>query len=87
MNGDLPISDKTVKLKHHVRKFFCESTNYIRKIFNERCKHHLNSYGRRFERLNKQLSSMGLELGGNVVSYIKRLFLIIHNLIKVKEIS
>jgi hypothetical protein len=32
MNGDLPISNKTVKLKHYVRKFFCESTNYIRKF-------------------------------------------------------
>jgi transposase len=64
MIGDLPVSGKIVQLKLHVRKFICENINCIRKIFTERFKHQLISYGRRFERLNEQLSSMGLELGG-----------------------
>ena len=71
--GDLPVSGKIVQLKLHVRKFFCENINCIRKIFTERFKHQLNSYGRRFERLNEQLSSMGLELGGNVAHRISKL--------------
>lgn len=71
--GDLPVSGKIVQLKLHVRKFFCENTNCTRKIYTERFKHQLNSYGRRFERLNEQLSSMGLELGGNVAHRISKL--------------
>lgn len=71
--GDLPVSGKIVQLKLHVRKFFCENSDCIRKIFTERFKEQLNSYGRRFERLNEQLSSMGLELGGNVAHRISKL--------------
>lgn len=71
--GDLPVSGKIVQIKLHVRKFFCENANCTRKIFTERFKHQLNSYGRRFERLNEQLSSMGLELGGNVAHRISKL--------------
>lgn len=71
--GDLPVSGKIVQLKLHVRKFFCENINCIRKIFTERFEHQLISYGRSFERLNKQLLSMGLELGGNVAHRIIKL--------------
>jgi len=71
--GDLPVSGKIVQLKLHVGKFFCENINCIRKIFTERFEHQLISYGKRFERLNEQLLSMGLELGGNVAHRISKL--------------
>lgn len=71
--GDLPVSVKTAKVKLQVRKFFCENTDCIRKIFTERFKEQLNTYSRRFERLNELLSAMGLELGGNVAQRIGKL--------------
>jgi transposase len=38
--------------------------------FSERFKQQLQSYARRFERLNELLSSLGLELGGNLAQRI-----------------
>jgi transposase len=71
--GDLPVSGKIAKLKLQVRKFFCENLDCSRKIFTERFTQQLHSYSRRFERLNVLLSSMGLELGGNVAQRIGKL--------------
>ncbi len=71
--GDLPVSGKLAKLKLQVRKFFCENSDCTRKIFTERFKEQLNAYSRRFERLNYLISSMGLELGGNVAHRIGKL--------------
>ncbi|WP_109745177.1 transposase family protein [Arcicella aurantiaca] len=34
--GDLPISGKITTVHLQVRKFFCENTNCVRKIFSER---------------------------------------------------
>lgn len=67
---DFPISGKIAKINLQVRKFFCENSNCIRKIFSERFKQQLKSYARRFERLNELSSSIGLELGGNIAHRI-----------------
>ena len=71
--GDLPVSGKLVKLKLQVRKFFCENSDCTRKIFTERFKEQLNAYSRRFERINDLITSIGLELGGNVAHRIGKL--------------
>ena len=71
--GDLPVSGKLSKLKLQVRKFLCENSDCTRKIFTERFKEQLNAYSRRFERLNDLISSIGLELGGNVAHRIGKL--------------
>jgi transposase len=73
MIGDLPVSGKIAKLKLQVRKFFCENLDCSRKIFTERFPEQLNSYSRRFERLNELITSIGLELGGNVAQRIGKL--------------
>lgn len=73
MISDLPISGKIATINLHVRKFFCENSDCIRKIFSERFKQQLKSYARRFERLNELLSSMGLDLGGNVSHRVGKL--------------
>ncbi len=70
MIGDLPVSGKIATINLQVRKFFCENSDCTRKIFSERFKQQLKSYARRFERLNELLSSMGLELGGNVAQRV-----------------
>ena len=69
----MPVSGKLAKLKLQVRKFFCENLDCPRKIFTERFKEQLKAYSRRFERLNDLISSMGLELGGNVAHRIGKL--------------
>jgi transposase len=71
--SDLPISGKIATINLQVRKFFCENLDCVRKIFSERFKQQLKSYARRFERLNELLSSMGLELGGNLAQRIGHL--------------
>lgn len=71
--GDLPISGKITTINLQVRKYFCETSACVRKIFSERFKQQLKSYARRFERLNELLSSMGLELGGNLAQRIGHL--------------
>ena len=73
MIDDLPVSGKIAKLRLQVRKFFCENLDCSRKIFTERFKEQLNSYSRRFERLNELITSIGLELGGNVAQRIGKL--------------
>jgi hypothetical protein len=73
MIGDLPVSGKIAKSRLQVRKFFCENLDCSRKIFTERFTQQLHSYSRRFERLNVLLSSIGLELGGNVAQRIGKL--------------
>jgi transposase len=73
MISDLPVSGKIAKLRLQVRKFFCENLDCSRKIFTERFTEQLNSYSRRFERLNELITSMGLELGGNVAQRIGKL--------------
>jgi transposase len=66
---DLPVSGKIAKLKLQVRKFSCDNLDCSRKIFTEQ----LNSYSRRFERLNELITSIGLELCGNVAQRIGKL--------------
>ena len=73
MIGDLPVSGKIAKLILQVRKFFCENLDCFRKIFTERFTQQFDSYSRRFERLNELITSMGLELGGNVDQRIGKL--------------
>jgi hypothetical protein len=57
--GDLPISGKIATINLQVRKFFCENSDCIRKIFSERFKQQLQSYARRFERLNEYCGETG----------------------------
>jgi transposase len=71
--ADLPVSGKIAKLRLQVRKFFCENLDCSRKIFTERFTQQLPSYSRRFERLNELITSIGLELGGNVAQRIGKL--------------
>lgn len=59
MIGNLLVSSKLAKLKIQVHKFFCENSDYTRKIFTERCKEEL----KRFERLNELVTSIGRKLG------------------------
>ena len=73
MIGNLPVSGKIATINLQVRKFFCENSVCIRKIFSDRFKQQLKSYARRFERLNELLSSMGLDLGGNVAHRVGKL--------------
>ena len=74
MIGDLPVSGKIATINLQVRKFFCENSDCIRKIFSEWFKQQLKSYARRFERLNELLSSIGLDLGLNVAHRVKAVF-------------
>ena len=69
----MPVSGKLAKLKLQVRKFFCENSDCTHKIFTEQFKEQLSAYSRRFDRLNDLISSIGLELGGNVAHRIGKL--------------
>ena len=73
MINDLPVSGKIATINLQVRKFFCENLACLRMIFSERFEQQLKSYARRFERFNELLSSMGLELGGNVAHRVRKL--------------
>ena len=53
MIGDLPVSGKIATINLQVRKFFCENSACIQRIFSERFKKQRKSYARRFKRLNR----------------------------------
>ena len=73
MISNLPVSGKISTINLSVRKFFCKNSDCIRKIFSERFEQQLKSYPRRFERLNELLSSMSLDLGGNIAHRVGKL--------------
>lgn len=62
--GDLPWADYQVVIQFEVRKFFCDNSVCQRRIFSERLNQIAAPWARRTERLNAQLSEIGLVLGG-----------------------
>ncbi|MGG6262992.1 ISL3 family transposase [Leptolyngbya sp. AN03gr2] len=62
--GDLPWADYRVVMQFEVRKFFCDNASCPRRIFSERLHQIAAPWARRTQRLNTQLSEIGLVLGG-----------------------
>lgn len=62
--GDLPWADYHVVMQFEVRKFFCDNASCPRRIFSERLHQIAAPWARRTQRLNAQLSEIGLVLGG-----------------------
>ncbi|BAY59510.1 transposase IS204/IS1001/IS1096/IS1165 family protein (plasmid) [Leptolyngbya boryana NIES-2135] len=62
--GDLPWADYRVVMQFEVRKFFCDNASCQRRIFSERLHEIAAPWARRTQRLNAQLSEIGLVLGG-----------------------
>lgn len=62
--GDLPWADYRVVMQFEVRKFFCDNASCHRRIFSERLHEIAAPWARRTQRLNAQLSEIGLVLGG-----------------------
>ncbi len=63
--ADLPWADVGVRLRLHVRKFFCDNAACMRKIFTERIPTLVAPSARRTLRLAQQQAVMGIALGGN----------------------
>ena len=61
---DLPVSEHTVRLLLHARRFRCHNTECSKSTFVERLADLLPYYGRRTHRLTRALRSVGLALGG-----------------------
>ncbi|MBE9014240.1 ISL3 family transposase [Pseudanabaenaceae cyanobacterium LEGE 13415] len=62
--GDLPWAEYRVVMQFEVRKFFCDNAACHRRIFSERLHQIAAPWARRTQRLNAQLSEIGLVLGG-----------------------
>lgn len=58
--GDLPWADYRVVMQFEVRKFFCDNASCQRRIFSERLHEIAAPWARRPQRLNAQLSEIGL---------------------------
>lgn len=63
--ADLPWAEFQVQIRFEVRKFFCENSACPRRIFSERLPQIAAPWARRTQRLNGQLSEIGLALGGS----------------------
>ncbi len=61
---DLPWSGLRVRLRLHVRRFFCPNATCSRHIFTERLPSVTESYARRTTRLREALLTQGWALGG-----------------------
>ncbi len=61
---DLPVSEHTVRLVLHARRFRCPNTECSKSTFVERLAGLLPYYGRRTHRLTRALRSVGRALGG-----------------------
>ena len=62
--ADLPWEGIPVRIKLHVRRFFCDDHDCKQRIFTERLPRTVRSYGRRTCRLNKTVTQIALALGG-----------------------
>ena len=67
---DLPLQGKTLRLRLHVRRFFCDNPACQRKMFAERFPELTSAYARRTTRLTTLLSTWGLTLGGKTTTQI-----------------
>lgn len=63
--ADLPWAEFQVQIRFEVRKLFCENPVCKRRIFSERLPQIAAPWARRTQRLNTQLSEIGLALGGS----------------------
>ena len=63
--ADLPWAEFQVQIRFEVRKLFCENSVCERRIFSERLPQIAAPWARRTQRLNTQLSEIGLALGGS----------------------
>ncbi len=64
--GDLNLGEYRVVWKLWVRKFFCSRQDCPRKIFCERFSQLIEPWARRITRLTKQLTDIGLAVGGQL---------------------
>ena len=62
--ADLPISGRRVQLQLLVRRFYCDNSQCIRRIFAERFTSLTRPYAQRTNRLEQGLLQFGLALGG-----------------------
>jgi transposase len=62
--ADLPCIGHAVRLKLHLRRFFCEKPECQRRIFAERLPHVVAPYARRTLRLHQLLTLIGFAVGG-----------------------
>jgi transposase len=62
--ADLPISGRGVQLRLLVRRFYCDNSECIRRIFAERFTSFTRPYAQRTNRLEQGLLQFGLTLGG-----------------------
>jgi transposase len=62
--ADLPWADYSITLQLRVRKFFCLNQQCFRRIFTERIATVAAPWARRTGRMAKQLTAIGLALGG-----------------------
>jgi transposase len=63
---DLPCAGRQVRLILHVRKFFCETSNCVRKVFAERLSHFVAPWAQMTTRLNEALQTIGLATCGKL---------------------
>ncbi|HEV2459572.1 MAG TPA: ISL3 family transposase [Ktedonobacterales bacterium] len=69
---DLPWQGIPVRLVLHVRKFFCHTPSCERQIFTERVPGVVAAYGRRTQRLETWLTTIGFALGGEAGARLLR---------------
>ena len=62
--ADLPWASAVVRLRLHVRKFFCRNRACLQAIFTERLPQLLAPFARRTRRLHAEQRQLGLTLGG-----------------------
>lgn len=63
---DLPCVGQQVRLILHVRKFFCETSDCVRKVFAERLPHLVAPWAQMTTRLNEALQTIGLATCGKL---------------------
>jgi transposase len=70
--ADLPWGRRTITLWLEVRRFFCDTTTCVRRIFTERLPQAVAPYARRTKRLHHTLQALAFELGGEVGARVAR---------------
>ena len=70
--ADLPWQELPVRLRLHVRRFFCDHPACERQIFTERLPDVVAAYGRRTIRLNAWFTHVGFALGGEAGARLLR---------------
>lgn len=63
---DLPCTGQAVRLILHVRKFFCDAADCVRKVFAERLPHLVAPWAQMTTRLSEALQSIGLATCGRL---------------------